>query len=45
MHLKQFQEKTGSIIADYFVWAILGAFVLAYAILEYLANRPKKENK
>lgn len=39
------KKKTGSIIADYFVWAILGAFVLAYAILEYLANRPKKENK
>lgn len=37
------KKKSGSTIADYFVWSILGAFVLAYAILEYFSNRPKEE--
>lgn len=35
------KHKSGSVIVDYLIWAIFGAFILAYGIICYIENRKK----
>ena len=33
------KHKSGDVIVDYLIWAIFGAFILAYGIISYIENR------
>ncbi len=35
------KHKSGSIIVDYLIWAIFGAFILAYGIISYIEHKKK----
>ena len=35
------KHKSGSVIVDYLIWAIFGAFILAYGIISYIENKKK----
>ena len=35
------KHKSGDVIVDYLIWAIFGAFILAYGIISYIENRKK----
>ena len=35
------KKKSGNVIVDYLIWAIFGAFILAYGIICYLENKKK----
>ena len=35
------KHKSGNVIVDYLIWAIFGAFILAYGIICYLENKKK----
>lgn len=35
------KKKSGDVIVDYLIWAIFGAFILAYAIISYIEYRKK----
>lgn len=36
------KHKSGSVIVDYLIWAIFGAFILAYGIISYIEHKEKK---
>jgi len=35
------KHKSGSVIVDYLIWAIFGAFILAYGIISYIEHKKK----
>ena len=35
------KHKSGSVVVDYLIWAIFGAFILAYGIISYIENKKK----
>ncbi len=35
------KKKSGDVIVDYLIWAIFGAFILAYGIICYIENKKK----
>ena len=35
------KHKSGSVIIDYLIWAIFGAFILAYGIISYIEHKKK----
>ena len=35
------KKKSGNVIVDYLIWAIFGAFILAYGIISYIDYRKK----
>ena len=35
------KKKSGNVIVDYLIWAIFGAFILAYGIICYIENKKK----
>ena len=35
------KHKSGNVIVDYLIWAIFGAFIIAYGIICYLDNKKK----
>ena len=35
------KKKSGNIIVDYLIWAIFGAFILAYGIISYIEHKRK----
>ena len=35
------KHKSGSVIVDYLIWSIFGAFILAYGIICYIENKKK----
>lgn len=35
------KHKSGSVIVDYLIWALFGAFILAYGIISYIEHRKK----
>ncbi|MBP5446341.1 MAG: hypothetical protein J6Y28_09240 [Acholeplasmatales bacterium] len=35
------KHKSGSVIVDYLIWALFGAFILAYGIISYIEHKKK----
>ena len=35
------KKKSGDVIVDYLIWAIFGAFILAYGIISYIEHKKK----
>ena len=35
------KKKSGDVIVDYLIWAIYGAFILAYGIISYIEHKKK----
>lgn len=35
------KHKSGSVIVDYLIWAIFGAFILAYGIISFIEHKKK----
>lgn len=35
------KKKSGNVIVDYLIWAIFGAFILAYGIISYIEHKKK----
>ena len=35
------KHKSGNVIVDYLIWAIIGGFILAYGIISYIEHKKK----
>lgn len=35
------KHKSGNVIVDYLIWALFGAFILAYGIMSYIEHKKK----